>query len=119
NFCKWADFLAEPLSINQSSLSKNMNKLMEKTFVIKEDKEYRITRLGKSEYSKMLTYYDLDRQSILEEESKRITELTQKTLNFFESFEISERDIQFRFLNSVLRLDYEKILWGNTNNSIC
>ncbi len=109
NYCKWGDFLEEPLSINQSSLSKNMNKLMEKTFVIKENKEYRITRLGKSEYSKMLTYYDLDRQSILEEESKRITELTQKTLNFFESFEISERDIQFRFLNSVLRLDYEKI----------
>jgi len=109
NYCKWGDFLEEPLHINQSSLSKNMNKLMEKTFVIKEDKEYRITRFGKSEYSKMLTYYDLDRQSILEEESKRITELTQKTLNFFESFEISERDIQFRFLNSVLRLDYEKI----------
>lgn len=109
NYCKWGDFLEEPLSINQSSLSKNMNKLMEKIFVIKADKEYRITRLGKSEYSKMLTYYDLDRQSILEEESKRITELTQKTLNFFESFKISERDIQFRFLNSVLRLDYEKI----------
>jgi len=109
NYCKWGDFLEDPLSINQSSLSKNMNKLMEKTFVIKSDKEYRITRLGKSEYSKMLTYYDLDRQSILEEESKRITELTQKTLNFFESFKISRREIQFRFLNSVLRLDYEKI----------
>ena len=109
NYCKWGDFLEDPLSINQSTLSKNMNKLMEKTFVIKSDKEYRITRLGKSEYSKMLTYYDLDRQSILEEESKRITELTQKTLNFFESFKISRREIQFRFLNSVLRLDYEKI----------
>ncbi|MFX0082688.1 MAG: hypothetical protein ACFE94_13140 [Candidatus Hodarchaeota archaeon] len=109
NYCKWADFLEEPLSINQSSLSKNMNKLMEKNFVIKEEKEYRITRLGKSEYSKMLTYYDLDRQSILEEESKRISDLTQKTLNFFAKFEIIERDIQFRFLNSVLRLDYEKI----------
>jgi len=109
NYCKWGDFLEEPLSINQSSLSKNMNKLMEKTFVIKEEKEYRITRVGKAGYSKMLTYYDLDRQSILEEESKRISELTQKTLNFFTKFEISERDIQFRFLNSVLRLDYEKI----------
>ncbi|MFW9881313.1 MAG: hypothetical protein ACFFG0_50255, partial [Candidatus Thorarchaeota archaeon] len=109
NYCKWADFLEEPLSINQSSLSKNMNKLMDKGFVIKEDKEYRITRLGKSEYSNMLTYYDLDRQSILDEEGKRISELTQKTLKFFEKFEINEREIQFRFLNSVLRLEYEKI----------
>ncbi|KKL58745.1 hypothetical protein LCGC14_2222290, partial [marine sediment metagenome] len=30
NHCKWADFLAEPLSINQSSLSKNLNLLKEK-----------------------------------------------------------------------------------------
>jgi tetratricopeptide (TPR) repeat protein len=109
NFCKWGDFLEEPLSINQSSLSKNMNRLMEKSFVVKEDKEYRITRLGKSEYSQMLTYYELDRQSILEEESKRISELTQKTLNFFTKFDINEREIQFRFLNSVLKLDYEKV----------
>ncbi|MFW9970942.1 MAG: hypothetical protein ACFFDF_12160, partial [Candidatus Odinarchaeota archaeon] len=28
NFCKWADFLNEPLKINQSSLSKNINLLM-------------------------------------------------------------------------------------------
>jgi Tfp pilus assembly protein PilF len=57
----------------------------------------------------MLEYYDLDRQSILEEESKRIADLTQKTLNFYEKFEISGREIQFRFLNCVLRLDYERL----------
>ncbi|GAH54407.1 unnamed protein product, partial [marine sediment metagenome] len=109
NYCKWADFLAEPLSINQSSLSKNMNILMGKEFVLKENKEYRITRSGKSQYSKMLSFYDLDRQSILEEESKRIADLTNKTTTFFESFQIKERNIQFRFLNSVLRLEYDKI----------
>jgi Mn-dependent DtxR family transcriptional regulator len=109
NYCVWSDFLDEPLSINQSSLSKNLNRLLEKEFVRKEDKEYRITRQGKSEYAKMLEYYDLDRQSILEEESKRIADLTQKTLNFYEKFEISEREIQFRFLNCVLRLDYERL----------
>jgi len=109
NYCKWADFLAEPLSINQSSLSKNMNILMDKEFVLKENKEYRITRSGKSQYSKMLSFYDLDRQSILEEESKRIADLTNKTTTFFESFQIKERNIQFRFLNSVLRLEYDKI----------
>ncbi|MFX1572827.1 MAG: hypothetical protein ACFFB0_08760 [Promethearchaeota archaeon] len=109
NYCRWADFLEEPLKINQSSLSKNLNYLLENKFVRKEDKEYRITQVGKSEYSRMLSNYDLDRQSILEEESKRIAELTQKTLRFFEEFEIKDRDVQFRFLNNVLRLDYEKI----------
>lgn len=109
NFCKWADFLEEPLSINQSSLSKNMNILMDKGFVIKENKEYRITSSGKPEYSQMLSFYDLDRQSILEEESKRIADLTNKTTEFFKSFQIKERNFQFRFLNNVLRLEYEKI----------
>jgi tetratricopeptide (TPR) repeat protein len=109
NYCKWADFLGEPLSINQSSLSKNLNELIQKNFVRKDEKEYKITQLGKSEYSKMLSDYDLDRQSILEEESKRITELTQKTLNFFKDFDIKERDVQHRFLNSVLKLEYSKI----------
>ena len=109
NYCVWSDFLEEPLSINQSSLSKNLNRLLEKEFVRKEEKEYRITRQGKSEYAKMLDYYNLDRQSILEEESKRIADLTQKTLNFYEKFEISDQELQFRFLNCVLRLDYERL----------
>ncbi len=109
NYCKWADFLEKPLSINQSSLSKNLNDLLKKNFVRKDEKEYKITQTGKSEYSNMLKFYDLDRQSILEEESKRITELTQKTLKFFKDFDIKERNIQFRFLNSVLKLEYSKI----------
>ncbi len=109
NFCKWADFLNVPLSINNSSLSKNMNLLMEEEFVKKENKMYRITQLGKSEYSNMLRDYDLDRQSILEEESKRIKEITKKTLKFFKKFRITEEEIRFRFLNNLLRLPYEKI----------
>jgi len=109
NFCKWADFLNEPLSINNSSLSKNMNLLIEDGFVRKENKEYRITQLGKSEYSTMLREYDLDRQSILEEESKRIQEITKKTLKFFKKFRIKEEEVRFRFLNNILRLTYEKV----------
>ncbi|MHA1460632.1 MAG: hypothetical protein ACTSO8_04040, partial [Promethearchaeota archaeon] len=109
NFCKWADFLNEPLSINSSSLSKNMNLLKEDGFVRKENKKYRITLLGKSEYSNMLRNYDLDRQSILEEESKRIKDITKKTLKFFKKFRITEEEIRFRFLNNLLRLSYERI----------
>ena len=109
NYCKWSDFLEPPLSINQSSLSKNLNSLLDKEFVIKEEKEYRITRLGKSEYSNMLRHYDLDRQSILEEEGKRIKEITKRTINFFNKYKIKDSDIKFRFLNNKLKLPYEKV----------
>jgi len=109
NYCKWADFLEPPLSINQSSLSKNLNSLQDKGFVKKEEKEYRITRLGKSEYSNILRQYDLDRQSILEEEGKRIKEITKRTINFFNKYRIKDSDIKFRFLNNKLKLSYEKV----------
>ena len=106
---KWSDFLTEPLRINQSSLSKNMNLLIGKEYVIKENKEYRITRSGKLEYSRMLQNYDLDRQSILNEESKRIEEITRKTIKFFDKYDIKDEDIQFRYLNNILRLDYARV----------
>ncbi|MFW9781558.1 MAG: tetratricopeptide repeat protein [Candidatus Heimdallarchaeota archaeon] len=109
NFCKWADFLVEPISINQSSLSKNINLLLDKNFIEKEEKKYRITRSGKQEYSRMLQEYDLDRQSILDEESKRIEEITKKTIKFFEKYEIENEDLQFRYLNNVLKLDYTRV----------
>ncbi|MFX1378734.1 MAG: hypothetical protein ACFFA4_06535 [Promethearchaeota archaeon] len=109
NFCKWADFLNTPLKINQSSLSKNMNLLINQDYVQKEDKKYRITQLGKLEYSNMLRLYDLDRQSILEEEGKRIKEITKTTINFFKKYKIKDENIKFRFLNNVLKLPYEKV----------
>jgi len=107
--CKWADFLAEPLSINQSSLSKNLNLLQEQDFIKKEGKEYRITRSGKLEYSRILRDYNLDRQSILDEESKRIEEVTKKTIKFFNKYNVKDEDIQFRFLANILRLDYSRV----------
>ncbi len=109
NYCKRSDFLEDPLSINQSSLSKNLSLLIERGFVIKEDGKYVITRAGKSEYSRMLQNYDLDRQTILEEEGKRIEEITNKTIQFFENYNIKDEDIQFRFLTNILKLDYEKV----------
>ncbi|MFX0000899.1 MAG: hypothetical protein ACFE88_12380 [Candidatus Hermodarchaeota archaeon] len=109
NYCKRTDFLKKPLSINQTSLSKNLNLLIEKGFASKEDGKYLITQAGKSEYSRMLKNYDLDRQTILEEESKRIEEITKKTLQFFEIYNIKDENIQYRFLNNILRLDYEKV----------
>jgi tetratricopeptide (TPR) repeat protein len=110
NFLKWSDFLDEPLSINQSSLSKTIKSLLNSEAIRKnDDKEYRITRIGKAEYARMLRTYDLDRQSILNEESKRIEEITMKTIGFFEKYDITNSDIKFRFLNNVLTLPFEKL----------
>ncbi|MFX1500311.1 MAG: hypothetical protein ACFFDH_05020 [Promethearchaeota archaeon] len=108
-FCKWSDFIEEPLKINQSSLSKNLLELQKKEILKKEDKEYRITQKGKSEYSRMLKLYDLDRQSILDEESNRIEEITKKTIRLFEKYQIEDRDIKFRFLNNVLKLPFANL----------
>ncbi|MFX0021171.1 MAG: hypothetical protein ACFE9S_02525 [Candidatus Hermodarchaeota archaeon] len=111
NYCKWSDFLEEPLSINQSSLSKEMNLMMKDGFIRKdqETKKYNITHLGKIEYSRMLQNYDLDRQTILNEESKRIEAIAKKTKNFFEKYNINDTRTQFRFLNNFLKLDYERV----------
>ncbi|MFW9999631.1 MAG: tetratricopeptide repeat protein [Candidatus Hodarchaeota archaeon] len=119
NYLKWSDFLDDraPIFINQSSLSKSINSLKDNSFIQKDDqtKEYRITNLGKSQYSRMLKLYDLDRQSILEEESKRIEEITKKTIRFFKRYGITDDDIKFRFLKYILSLPIEK-LRGSIDN---
>jgi tetratricopeptide (TPR) repeat protein len=109
NYCKWSDFSEPPLSINPSSLSKNLNSLLDKEVIRKEVKKYRITRLGKIEYSNMLKLYDLDRQSILDEESKRIKEITKSTNVFFKKYKIEDVIIKFRFLNNKLKLPFEQV----------
>ena len=111
-YLQWSDFLAHPVSINQSSLSKALNNLMESEhqYMQKdENKKYRITRLGKSEYSRMLKKYELDRQSILDSESERIKDLTEKTIKFFEGYNIEDDELRFRFLNNMLKLPYGKV----------
>ena len=105
---RWSDFRSDPLTINQSSLSKSLNSLKIKEFVINENKEYKITPKGRAQYSTMLREYDLDRQSILEEETNRIDEITEKTSEFFERFEIDDGELKFRFLNNILKLEYNE-----------
>ncbi|NHJ19706.1 MAG: hypothetical protein EAX91_02095 [Candidatus Lokiarchaeota archaeon] len=108
-FCKRSDFLEKPFSINQSSLSKTLSLLIQKGFIVRENKRYIITQLGKIEYSRILQNYNLDRQTILEEERKRIDEITVKASHFFDKFNIIDDRVKFRFLNKVLKLDYLKV----------
>ncbi|MFX0106601.1 MAG: hypothetical protein ACFE75_14095, partial [Candidatus Hodarchaeota archaeon] len=50
-----------------------------------------------------------DYQTILEEESKRIEEISKKTINFFNNYNIKNERIQFRFLNNALKMDYNRV----------
>ncbi len=115
--CKWSNFLEPPLAINQSSLSKKINFLLVKELVVRENKEYSITNAGKIEYSKMLKKYDLDRQSILNEESKRIDEITRKTIKFFADYKVDDENVQFRYLETILGLDYGRVKSMLTNET--
>ncbi|MHA2049728.1 MAG: hypothetical protein ACW986_08950 [Promethearchaeota archaeon] len=107
--CKWSDFKQEPLSINQSSLSTNLNSLMENGFVERDNKEYVVSPSGKIEYFNIIKLYDLDRQSILEQESKRIGEITEKASALFTQFKISDDELKFRYLDHFLKLPYSKV----------
>ncbi|MHA1669296.1 MAG: tetratricopeptide repeat protein [Promethearchaeota archaeon] len=108
--CSWSDFQADPLNINNSSLSKHKKRLVEKGYIDQSiDKEYYLTSDGKSAYFKILRLYDLDRQSILDEESHRLEEITRITNDFFEKYEVSDSKIKFRFLNYILKLNYQKV----------
>jgi predicted transcriptional regulator len=111
NYCKWSDFLDEPVAINQTSLSKYLKLLIREGLIGKDDekKEYKITRKGKVEYAYMLQNYDLDRQSILERESKRIEEITNKTVDFFKKYNVVDEYLRFRFLNNIVKLDYSRV----------
>jgi len=110
NFCKWSDFQGDenPIFINNSSLSKNLNFLQEDGLINKENNRYIITNAGKIAYAEILKEYDLDRQSILDEERKRIKEITEKMSKFFERYNIDDNGIKFRLLNNILKLDYAK-----------
>ena len=107
--CKWSDFKQEPLSINQSSLSTNLNSLIENRFILRENKEYVITPMGKVEYFTIIKLYDMDRQSILEQESKRIEEVTEKTKDFFNRHKIEDDELKFRYIDYILKLNYSLV----------
>ena len=107
--CKWSNFTDSPLSINQSSLSKAIRKLIDNDFITKSDKVYQITYFGKEEYADILSNYNLDQQYILEEESRRITKLTKKALSFFAKNQITNQKIRYRFLQNILKLPYDRV----------
>jgi len=109
DYCKWSDFTSNPLQINSSSLSSTLHSLIKDDLLVKENSEYKITAGGKIRYFEILKRYDLDRQSILEEESRRLEEITRNTNEFFEKYVVQDNKVKFRFLNNILKLNYSKV----------
>ena len=109
DYCKWSDFTGEPLRINSSSLSSALTSMLKDNLYVKENSEYKITAGGKIRYFEILKRYDLDRQSILEEESRRIEEITRNTNEFFGKYDVHDNKVKFRFLNNILKLNYSKV----------
>jgi len=107
--CKWNDFIEKPLSINSHSLSKNINRLIKEEFVEINESQYKLTELGEREYSKILKIYNLDYQSILEEEIRKVEEIKEDLEDFFNKWNISDKQIRIIFLDLLNRLDYAKV----------
>ncbi len=113
--CRWKDFLAGPFKINQSVLLRILKKFESQTLIEKvKDKDsrfevYQITEKGTSKYISRLKSYKLDRQSILEEESKKIQEIFEFSEDLFKSFDISNDDIKYRLLNNILSIDLTRV----------
>lgn len=109
DYCTWSDFLADPLSINQSSLSKYLNLLLNQDYIQKVNKKYQISELGKNEYYTLIQKYHLDRQSILNEKIKQIDQETTEVNKFFDNWDILDQKLKYYFSNLKILLDYQKI----------
>jgi len=81
---------------------------LEKGYIKTDNKEYRITKTGESKYSKILKKYDLDYQTILKAEIKRIEDIKEKTIQFLGKHEIDNDKIKIVFLDLINHLDYSK-----------
>ncbi len=109
DYCTWSDFLEDPLNINQSSLSKYLNLLLNQDYIQKNNKKYLITEKGKNEYYTLIQKYHLDRQSILNEKLKHIDQETAQVETFLDELGIMEPKLKYYFCNLRILLDYKKI----------
>ena len=109
DFCNWVDFLEKPLSINNNSLSKNSNILLEKDLIVVKDQEYRITKSGEEQFNKILKTYRLDYQTVLKEEIEKIEDIKEEVKKFLEKYDIDDSGVELVFLNLINHLEYSRI----------
>lgn len=112
-FCQWRDFIDYRLEINQSTLSRILNRLIdngiiEKT-IMKEMRNrpiYVKTREAIKRYRLMLKTKNLDPRTKQEERIKMIREISQNNRTFFEEHDIQDFSIKHRFNKFRLTFDY-------------
>ncbi len=115
SFCQWKDFLNAPLKINQTKLSKKLKFFISNDWVAKAGVDdsrfevYKITEKGISKYIGLLKQFNLDRHSILNEETIRIQEILKNSKLIFNYLNIPSEDLKFRLLNYILSVEFEKI----------
>jgi Mn-dependent DtxR family transcriptional regulator len=107
--CKWGDFLEKPLSINSHSLSKNINQLIKEGCVEINESNYNLTKVGEKQYNKILKIYNLDYQSILDEELRKIGRVREDLEDFFNKWEIVDEELKIIFLDLLNKIDYLKM----------
>jgi len=113
DFCQWRDFLDDRLEINQSTLSRILNRLIdngiiEKT-IMKEMRNrpiYIKTQDAIKKYRLMLKSKDLDPKTKQEERIKMIREISQYNKTFFEEYNIQDFSIKYRFNKFRFAFDY-------------
>ncbi len=113
NFCQWRDFIDDRLEINQSTLSRILNRLIdngiiEKT-IMKEMRNspiYIKTQDAIKKYRLMLKSKNLDLKTKQEERIKMIREISQYNRTFFEEYDIQDFSIKHRFNKFRLAFDY-------------
>lgn len=114
-FCRWKDFKEGPFKINNTVLSRILKQFQRDNLIEKVDVEdsrfdvYQITEKGTSEYISKLKSYKLDRQSILDEESKKIQEILRNSRELLNSFEIPNDNVKYRLLNNILTTDFSSV----------
>lgn len=112
-FCQWRDFIDNRLEINQSTLSRILNRLIdngiiEKT-IMKEMRNrpiYIKTQDAIKKYRLMLKSKNLDLKTKQEERIKMIREISQYNKTFFEEYDIQDFSIKHRFNKFRLAFDY-------------
>lgn len=124
NNCRWENFPIDENKLNElRKFSKpnfiiNQKKLWEILKYFEEqgylEKQggikpiYRITERGYKAYLDKLKDFNLDRESLLEEEAKRIQEIKEKTNKFLKERRINDEHLAYRLMDNLLNIPLEK-----------
>ena len=111
SYCRWKDFLKNPIKIPSATLSKYIKRLIKKEFIEKDfDEEtrpvYKITTKGEAEINKL---YSKDFEMLLQIELNKNLNLINKFTEFFEVNSVENIEIQLEFVKLASLITYDKL----------